>query len=107
MRFTHRLLLVLLLFAICALASCGSGSSASTTPIPTPPPTPTPPPPPPPTNSLKGRPRVLMVLENKNFGEVVGSPDAPFLNSLIPQGTLATDYHANKHPSIGDYFMLT
>jgi hypothetical protein len=107
MRFTHRLLLVLLLFAICALASCGSGSSASTTPIPTPTPTPTPPPPPPPTNSSKASHVVLMVLENKNFGEVVGSPDAPFLNSLIPQGTLATDYHANKHPSIGDYFMLT
>ena len=31
----------------------------------------------------------------------------PFLNSLVPQGALATQYFANTHPSIGNYFMLT
>jgi acid phosphatase len=50
---------------------------------------------------------VLVVLENENYADVVGSPDAPYLNSLMTQGTLATNYFANSHPSIGNYFMLT
>ncbi len=35
------------------------------------------------------------------------APTAPYLNSLITQGTLATSYYANSHPSMGNYFMLT
>jgi acid phosphatase len=31
----------------------------------------------------------------------------PYLNSLASQYGLATQYFANTHPSIGDYFMLT
>jgi len=31
----------------------------------------------------------------------------PYLNSLASQYDLATQYFANTHPSIGDYFMLT
>ncbi len=31
----------------------------------------------------------------------------PYLNSLASQYALATQYYANTHPSIGDYFMLT
>src|SRR6266516_234048 len=30
----------------------------------------------------------------------------PFLDSLIQRGGLATQYYANTHPSIGNYFML-
>jgi acid phosphatase len=48
-----------------------------------------------------------VVLENANYASVVGSPDAPYLNSLIPTGALAINYYANVHPSIGNYFMLT
>jgi acid phosphatase len=50
---------------------------------------------------------VLVVLENQNYADVVGSANAPYLNSLIAQGTLATNYYANTHPSIGNYFMMT
>jgi acid phosphatase len=50
---------------------------------------------------------VLVVLENVNYADVVGSANAPYLNSLLGQGTLATNYYANVHPSIGNYFMLT
>jgi phosphatidylinositol-3-phosphatase len=31
----------------------------------------------------------------------------PYLNSLAAQHSLATNYFANTHPSIGNYFMLT
>lgn len=49
----------------------------------------------------------LVVLENHSFSEVIASPSMPYLNSLASQGALATDYFANTHPSIGNYFMLT
>lgn len=50
---------------------------------------------------------VLVVLENENYASVVGSTDAPYLNLLMAQGALATNYYANSHPSIGNYFMMT
>lgn len=31
----------------------------------------------------------------------------PYLNSLATQDSLATQYYANTHPSIGNYFMMT
>jgi hypothetical protein len=49
----------------------------------------------------------VVVMENKNYSDVVGSSAMPYFNSLIPQGALATQYFANLHPSIGDYMMLT
>lgn len=49
----------------------------------------------------------VLVLENKGFGDVVGSASMPYLNSLIPQGALATQYTASMHPSLPNYFMLT
>ena len=50
---------------------------------------------------------VLVVLENFGFGEVVGSPAMPYLNSLAQQNALAVNYFANAHPSLPNYFMLT
>jgi acid phosphatase len=38
---------------------------------------------------------------------VIGSPSMPYLNSLAAQYGLATQYYANTHPSIGNYFELT
>ena len=49
----------------------------------------------------------IVVLENLNFADVVGSSSAPYINSLIAQGGLATQYYANTHPSIGNYFTIT
>src|SRR5207302_4657216 len=39
--------------------------------------------------------------------QVIGSASMPYLNGLINQYGLATQYYANTHPSIGNYFMLT
>lgn len=51
---------------------------------------------------------VLVVEENHSYSEVIGNnTDAPYMNSLATQYALATQYFANAHPSIGNYFMLT
>lgn len=50
---------------------------------------------------------VLVVEENHNYSEVVGSASMPYLNSLISQGGLATQYFADGHPSMPNYLMLT
>jgi acid phosphatase len=50
---------------------------------------------------------VLLVEENHGYSQIIGSPDMPCLNSLAAKYGLATQYFANTHPSIGNYFMLT
>ena len=50
---------------------------------------------------------MLVVEENSSYSEVIGSSEMPYLNSLATQYGLATQYFANTHPSIGNYFMLT
>ena len=83
---------------------CGGGAvsaSSSSTPTPSPIPSPTP-------ASFPTADHVfLVVLENHAFSQVIGSPSMPYLNSLAAQHSLATNYFANTHPSIGNYFMLT
>lgn len=49
----------------------------------------------------------LVVEENHSYSEVIGNPAMPYLNRLLSQGGLATQYFANAHPSIPNYFMLT
>jgi acid phosphatase len=51
---------------------------------------------------------VLVMEENQSYATVVGNTsDWPNLNILMSTGALATNYYANSHPSIGNYFMLT
>lgn len=50
---------------------------------------------------------VLVVEENQSYGTVIRSSAWPNLNQLIANGALPTNYYANAHPSIGNYFMLT
>ena len=50
----------------------------------------------------------MVMEENESYATVVGNTtDWPNLNSLIANGALPTNYYANTHPSIGNYFMLT
>ena len=49
----------------------------------------------------------LLLEENHSYSEVIGSSSMPYLNSLAQQYGLATQYFADTHPSIGNYFMLT
>src|SRR5947209_1811579 len=51
---------------------------------------------------------VLVVEENKNYASVLGdSTVAPYFHMLSESNGLATQYYANTHPSIGNYFMMT
>lgn len=49
----------------------------------------------------------LLMEENHSYSSVIGSSSMPYLNSLAQQYGLATQYYANTHPSIGNYFELT
>jgi len=50
---------------------------------------------------------IIVAEENRNYSTVVGSAAMPYLNGLISQYGLATNYYANTHPSIGNYFEMT
>ncbi len=49
----------------------------------------------------------IVLEENTNYSSVIGNSSMPYLNGLIKKYGLATQYYANTHPSIGNYFMLT
>jgi acid phosphatase len=48
----------------------------------------------------------LVTEENHDYSEVLDSLAMPYLDSLSQKYGLATQYYANTHPSIGNYFML-
>ena len=60
---------------------------------------------PPPTGK---RPVVVVLMENQEYGSVVGNSSTPYINrTLIPSGTLFTNYYAVSHPSLPNYLALT
>jgi hypothetical protein len=48
----------------------------------------------------------LIVFENKSEHDIIGSPNAPYLNSLIEQYGLANDYQGVAHPSQPNYLAV-
>ena len=50
---------------------------------------------------------VVVALENHGYDQVVGNGNMPYFNDLANTYGLATNYYANHHSSIGDYFRLT
>ena len=50
---------------------------------------------------------VILVMENESYEQVIGSASLPYFNSLVSQYGLATNYFADAHSSLSDYFMLT
>lgn len=79
-------------FCVLTLAGC-AGQTAMT--------------PPPPAASVRFGHVFIVVEENANFGDVIANPALPYLNGLANQYGLATNYFANAHPSIPNYFELT
>ncbi|UCZ58616.1 alkaline phosphatase family protein [Mycolicibacterium phocaicum] len=68
---------------------------------------PTPPPPTPPKSTVGALDHVFMVyLENKGYKDIVGSPNAPYLNSLIDTYGVAANYYALTHPSDPNYYPI-
>ena len=49
----------------------------------------------------------IVVEENHSFNDVIGNNNMPYLNSLVSANGLATQYYADAHPSLPNYFVLT
>ncbi len=51
-----------------------------------------------------GSPHIMVVMmENKNFSDVIGQSDQPYTNGLAQQNGLATKSYAVNHPSLPNY----
>jgi hypothetical protein len=50
---------------------------------------------------------VILVMENAEYGEVIGSSQAPYVNALARRYGLATESFAITHPSLPNYLALT
>jgi acid phosphatase len=50
---------------------------------------------------------VIVVLENREYSEVIGSSSAPYINRLAARYGLATQSYAVTHPSLPNYIALT
>ena len=50
----------------------------------------------------------VIMMENHSFGQVIGNPTMPFINSQIKKGevNLATNYFAVGHPSLTNYLEI-
>jgi hypothetical protein len=47
---------------------------------------------------------VVVMMENRDYSLVIGSPDAPYINgTLVPESALMTNSHAIGHPSQPNY----
>ena len=79
----------LLLLTILAGLGAGCGSADHGTP-------------PPPSSRV-----FLVVEENHSFSDVIGNSSMPYINGLASQYSMGTQYFADAHPSIPNYFMLT
>ena len=49
---------------------------------------------------------VIVVEENRAFSQIIGNPDAPYINALAKRGVLFTDSHGVTHPSQPNYLAL-
>ena len=49
---------------------------------------------------------VIVIEENHSYSEIIGSPNAPYINSLAAQGAVFTQSYAVTHPSQPNYLDL-
>ena len=100
----------------CGGATTGAGNlnAAAPTPMPAPLPAPSPTPAPAPNPAptpTSGLPAIghvaLIVFENQEEDKILNNPSMPYLSSLATQNAYASQYYADVHPSLGNYFMLT
>lgn len=99
--FSRRFSLLFTSSIVAAALGCGGGNAGSEAGQ-------SPSPPPSTGSSVPASSHVfLLVEENHQYSDVIGSGAMPYLNSLATKYGLATQYFANTHPSIGNYFMLT
>jgi phospholipase C len=83
-----------------ALLGCGGGGAAPSLPLALPPATTAP------VTPTAHSHVVVIVMENREYGEVIGPRKAPYVNGLARRSALATNYHAIRHPSLPNYIAL-
>jgi phosphatidylinositol-3-phosphatase len=49
----------------------------------------------------------VIVMENEDYGDIIGSHQTPFIKSLASRYALATAMYATRHPSLPNYLALT
>jgi hypothetical protein len=49
----------------------------------------------------------VVVMENEEYGDIIGSPSAPYINRLAKRYALARSMYAITHPSLPNYLALT
>jgi hypothetical protein len=70
-------------------------------------PLPAPPPPTPPASKVGPLDHVFMIyLENHGVKDIVGSPNAPYINGLIDNYGYGSNYFAQTHPSLPNYYPI-
>jgi hypothetical protein len=89
-----------MLAVVIALAGCGAGARR-TLPVQSSPS--------PPARLPAGAPAhvAVIVMENEEYGDVIGSRSAPYINGLARSYSLATGVYAISHPSLPNYLALT
>ena len=87
---------------IVALVACGSANSSSSQPAVQTRPSP-------PARVPSGRPAhiAVILMENEEYGDIVGSSQTPYINALARRSALATSMYAITHPSLPNYLALT
>src|SRR5712692_7543465 len=50
---------------------------------------------------------ILIMMENHSISQIVGNPDAPFLNSLTLDNPVAANHFGITHPSLPNYMAVT
>jgi len=50
---------------------------------------------------------VVIIMENRECGQVIGSPDAPYLTALAHRNALPRAFYGTTHPSLPNYLALT
>lgn len=81
-------------------AACGGGSVPATTASGTPPSSG--------ASTVPAFAHVFIVVEeNHSYGDVIGNTSMPYFNGLATSYGLATQYYADAHPSLPNYFELT
>lgn len=49
----------------------------------------------------------VIVMENEEYSDILGSPQTPYINALARRYALATQSYAVRHPSLPNYLALT
>ena len=50
---------------------------------------------------------IVIMMENHSYNTIIGSSQAPYINSLATECGLATNYHNVSHPSLPNYIAAT